>query len=168
MRPSPSFRFCGRPAKFQGVRAKHTSAPGVAVKNFNRAGMVSRRVLSQNPPATWEVPLTSQRMACIVVSLQLVTVCAASSAAAQTSLSLSDAISRASTRNPDVGSAAATEREAAERITQARSGYFPRVDVAESWQHGNQPVFVFSSRLAQRQFSAADLALDALNHPAPA
>jgi outer membrane protein TolC len=40
------------------------------------------------------------------------------------------------------------------------------VDVAESWQRGNQPVFVFSSLLAQRQFTAADFALDALNHPA--
>ena len=48
---------------------------------------------------------------------------------------------------------------------QARAGYFPKIDVAESWQRGNNPVFVFSSRLAQRQFTAADFALDALNHP---
>jgi outer membrane protein TolC len=40
------------------------------------------------------------------------------------------------------------------------------VDVAESWQRGNHPVFVFSSLLAQRQFTAANFALDALNHPA--
>ena len=39
------------------------------------------------------------------------------------------------------------------------------MDVAESWQRGNQPVFVFSSLLAQRQFTAADFALAALNHP---
>jgi outer membrane protein len=39
------------------------------------------------------------------------------------------------------------------------------VDVAESWQRGNHPVFVFSSLLAQRQFTAANFALDALNHP---
>ena len=37
--------------------------------------------------------------------------------------------------------------------------------MAESWQRGNQPVFVFSSLLAQRQFTAADFALGALNHP---
>jgi hypothetical protein len=48
---------------------------------------------------------------------------------------------------------------------QARAGYWPKVDVAESWQRGNQPVFVFSSLLAQRQFTAADFALGALNHP---
>ena len=87
-------------------------------------------------------------------------------ASAQSPLSLSEAIARAKARNPDAGSAAAAEREAAERVTQARGGYFPKVDVAESWQRGNHPVFVFSSLLAQRQFTAADFALDALNHPA--
>ena len=87
-------------------------------------------------------------------------------ASAQSPLSLSEAIARAKAHNPDAGSAAAAEREAAERVTQARGGYFPKVDVAESWQRGNNPVFVFSSLLAQRQFTAADFALDALNHPA--
>jgi outer membrane protein len=86
-------------------------------------------------------------------------------AAAQTSLSLSQAIARARERNPDAGSSAAAEREAAQRVTAARAGYWPKVDVAESWQRGNQPVFVFSSLLAQRQFTAADFAIGALNHP---
>ena len=87
-------------------------------------------------------------------------------ASAQAPLSLSEAIARAKTHNPAAGSAAAAEREAAERVRQARAAYFPKVDVAESWQRGNNPVFVFSSRLAQRHFTAADFALDALNHPA--
>jgi outer membrane protein len=98
--------------------------------------------------------------------LLFVTVSAVTPASAQPSLSLSEAIGRARAHNPDAGSAAAAEREAAERVTQARSGYFPKVDVAESWQRGDNPVFVFSSLLAQRQFTAADFALDALNHPA--
>jgi outer membrane protein len=86
-------------------------------------------------------------------------------ASAQPPLSLSEAIARARARNPDAGSAAAAEREAAERVIQVRGGYFPKVDVAESWQRGNDPVFVFGSLLAQRQFTAADFSLDALNHP---
>ena len=86
-------------------------------------------------------------------------------AAAQTTLTLAEAIARARSQNPDAGSAAAAEREAAERVTQARAGYLPRVDVAESWQRGNQPVFVFSSLLAQRRFTSADFALGALNDP---
>lgn len=86
-------------------------------------------------------------------------------AAAQTQLTLTDAIARARAQNPDAGSSAAAEREAAQRVTQARAGYWPKVDIAESWQRGNQPVFVFSSLLAQRQFTAADFAPGALNHP---
>ncbi|MBI4484720.1 MAG: channel protein TolC, partial [Acidobacteria bacterium] len=63
----------------------------------------------------------------------------ASEAAAQTPLTLPGAIARARAQNPEVGGAAAAEREAAERVRQARAGYLPKVDVAESWQRGNQP-----------------------------
>ena len=86
-------------------------------------------------------------------------------ATAQTPLTLAEAIARARARNLDARASAAAEREAAQRVTQARAGYWPRVDLAESWQRGNQPVFVFSSLLAQRRFTAADFGLGALNHP---
>jgi outer membrane protein len=99
------------------------------------------------------------------VSLLLLAAFVSVPAAAQSPLSLSDAIARAHAHNPDAASAAQVERGAAERLTQARAGYLPRVDVTESWQRGNQPVFVFSSLLAQRRFAAADFALGALNHP---
>ena len=89
----------------------------------------------------------------------------AAPAVAQPSLSLSDAIARAKAQNPDALSTAIAEREAAERITQDRAGHYPKVVLAESWQRGNHPVYVFSSLLAQRRFTAADLALDAINHP---
>jgi outer membrane protein TolC len=89
----------------------------------------------------------------------------AAPAVAQIPLTVTEAIARARAHNPDAGASAAAEREAAQRLTQVRAGYLPRVDVAESWQRGNQPVFVFSSLLAQRQFTAADFALNALNHP---
>ena len=100
-----------------------------------------------------------------VVPVLLAALLVALPASAQSPLSLSEAIARAKARNPDAGAAAAAEREAAERVTQVRSAYFPRVDIAESWQRGNNPVFVFSSRLAQRHFTEADFALDGLNHP---
>ena len=86
-------------------------------------------------------------------------------ATAQTPLTLTAAIARARAHNPEAGTSAAAEREAAQRVAQARAGYFPRIDASESWQRGNQPVFVFSSLLAQRRFSAGDLALGTLNHP---
>jgi len=106
----------------------------------------------------------SEREAYLIVPLLFVAVLMTLPASAQ-SLSLSEAIERAKAGNPDVRAAAAAEREAAERITEARGGHLPKVDVSESWQRGNNPAFVFGSLLAQRRFSASDFALDALNHP---
>ena len=101
------------------------------------------------------------------ISILLATLGLAAPAVAQTPLTLPEAIAKARAQNPDARSTAAAEREAALRIQQARAGYWPKVDVAEGWQRGNQPVFVFSSLLAQRQFTAANFALDALNRPDP-
>jgi outer membrane protein TolC len=101
----------------------------------------------------------------LLVPILCATLCVALPASAQSPLSLSDAIARARARNPDAMSAAAAEREAAQRVTQVRGGYFPRVDVVESWQRGNHPALVFSSLLAQRGFTMSDFSLDALNHP---
>jgi outer membrane protein len=92
---------------------------------------------------------------------------AAVPAVAQTRLTLAEAIARARTQNLDARLAATAEREATARIAQARGSYLPKVDLAESFQRGDQPVFVFSSLLAQRQFTAANFAIDALNHPDP-
>ena len=84
---------------------------------------------------------------------------------AQDRLSLADAIARARSHNLDARSAESAERQAAQRVAQARAGYLPTVDASETWQRGNQPVFVFSSLLAQRRFAASNFAIDALNHP---
>jgi outer membrane protein len=100
----------------------------------------------------------------LVVPL-LATLLVALPASAQAPLSLSEAIARAKAHNPDATAAAATAREAEAHVRQSRGPYFPRVDLVESWQIGNHPVFVFSSLLAQRHFVSADFALDALNHP---
>lgn len=86
-------------------------------------------------------------------------------ASGQSRLTLAEAIDRAQTRNLDARSAEAVERQATARLTLARAGYLPTVDLSETWQRGNQPVFVFSSLLAQRQFAASNFAIDALNHP---
>jgi len=101
----------------------------------------------------------------VVVSVFVAALLVALPASAQSPLSLSEAIARARARNPDVGVALSAEREASERLKQARGGYLPKVDLVESWQRGNHPVFVFSSLLSQRQFTAAGFDLNSLNHP---
>lgn len=91
----------------------------------------------------------------------------ASAATAQSRLTLPEAIDRAQSQNLTARASVIAEREADERVVQARAGYLPKVDLAESWQRGNQPVFVFSFLLSQRQFTAANFAIDALNNPDP-
>lgn len=84
---------------------------------------------------------------------------------AQTPLTLEAAIGRATTGNADVQAFALAQREAEARLAQARAAVLPTADFTETWQRGNQPVFVFSSLLAQRQFAASNFAIEALNHP---
>lgn len=92
---------------------------------------------------------------------------AALPAAAQAPLTLDQAISAALSKNRSLQAARSTVAEAEQGIGEARSGYLPRLTVTESWQRGDQPVFVFSSLLSARQFAAANFAIDALNHPDP-
>jgi outer membrane protein len=91
----------------------------------------------------------------------------AASALAQTPLTLDEAIRRAQASSADARVLASSIDEASTRIQRAQSGFWPRIDVTETVQRGNQPVFVFSSLLAQRRFTAADFAIPALNDPQP-
>jgi outer membrane protein TolC len=88
-------------------------------------------------------------------------------AVAQTSLTLEDAITRARAETADARALAATIEEANARVQGAQSGFWPRVDVSETVQRGNHPVFVFGSLLSQRRFTGANFAIPALNHPDP-
>jgi outer membrane protein TolC len=88
-------------------------------------------------------------------------------ASAQDALTLDGAIQEALARNASLRAARASAAEAAEHVGERRAGWLPRISFTESWQRGDQPVFVFSSLLASRQFTAANFAIDALNHPDP-
>jgi outer membrane protein TolC len=74
---------------------------------------------------------------------------------------------RAKGETADARALASTIEEADARVQRAQSGFWPRVDVSETVQRGNQPVFVFSSLLSQRRFTAANFAIPTLNHPDP-
>lgn len=91
----------------------------------------------------------------------------AAPALAQTPLTLEDAIRRAQGDTADARALASAIDEANARVQRAQSGFWPRVDVTETVQRGNQPVFVFSSLLSQRRFAAANFAIPALNDPDP-
>ena len=88
-------------------------------------------------------------------------------AQAQDMLTLNQAIADAMARNRSLQAARSSAVETGFGVQEAKSGLFPRVTVVESWQRGDQPVFVFSSLLSSRQFAASNFAIDALNHPDP-
>jgi outer membrane protein TolC len=91
--------------------------------------------------------------------------CVASSLFAQEPLTLEQAVQNALAQNAGLRAVRAGVSEADAHVDEAGSGWFPRVSVAETWQRGDQPVFVFSSLLAARQFGPQNFAIDALNHP---
>ena len=86
---------------------------------------------------------------------------------AQEPLTVDAAVRAAIAHNGSLRGARAGVDEAAARVTETRSGFYPRLSVSEAWQRSDQPVFVFSSLLASRQFGAENFAVDALNHPEP-
>jgi outer membrane protein TolC len=88
-------------------------------------------------------------------------------ASAQTTLTLESAMARARADSPGARADAAAVGESDARVDFARAGFFPRVDVSESVQRGNQPVFVFSTLLSQRRFSQANFEVHRLNEPEP-
>jgi outer membrane protein TolC len=87
--------------------------------------------------------------------------------AAQEFLTLDSATAQALAGNARLLAARAAARESDARHREARAAYFPRVSFSETWQRGNQPVYVFGSLLGARQFTAAHFAVDALNRPEP-
>src|ERR1700687_1008841 len=77
----------------------------------------------------------------------------------QEPLTLDRAVTTALSQNASLRAVRSASVEAAAHITEAQSGFFPRVSFVESWQRGNQPVFVFSSLLSARRFAASNFAL---------
>ena len=82
-------------------------------------------------------------------------------------LTLDRALQEAVAQNASLNAARAGVAAEASRVSEAQARWFPQISFAETWQRGDQPVFVFSSLLSSRQFAAANFAIDALNHPDP-
>jgi len=85
---------------------------------------------------------------------------------AQDGLTLSDAVRTALSQHPAIQAAGSRLQAADTRIGQARAGQLPKINYSEAFQRSNNPVFVFSSLLAQRQFTQSNFAIDSLNNPA--
>jgi outer membrane protein len=82
-------------------------------------------------------------------------------------LGLSEAVRTALEKHPALRAAEYQAAAAASGVDQARAGFLPRVDFSEGFSRSDNPVYAFGSLLNQGRFTAADFAVDKLNHPDP-
>jgi outer membrane protein TolC len=82
-------------------------------------------------------------------------------------LTLRQAVNIALEKNPQRKAALADTRAATADVKQARSFLLPHVTFSETATAGDDPVFVFGSKLRQQRFGASDFALNVLNTPLP-
>ncbi len=82
-------------------------------------------------------------------------------------LTLPEAVTVALKNNPTVKAAVAYAEAVQHGIAEAKASRYPHLDFSEAFTRGNNPVYVFGSLLTQRQFTASDFALNALNAPLP-
>jgi outer membrane protein TolC len=82
-------------------------------------------------------------------------------------LTLRQAVNIALEKNPQRKAALADTHAASADVKQARSILYPHVTFSETATDGDDPVYVFGSKLRQQRFGAPDFALNALNTPGP-
>ena len=103
-----------------------------------------------------------------VATLWLSWVAASAQQEAQpTSLTLQQAVAIALEKNPLRKAAIADTKVASAGIREARSSLLPHLSFTETATRGDDPVYVFGSRLRQQRFTTADFALNSLNTPLP-
>jgi len=82
-------------------------------------------------------------------------------------ITLQQAVNIALEKNPERKAALADTKAASADVREARSFLLPHVNFSETASRGNDPVYVFGSKLRQQRFTTADFALNILNTPTP-
>lgn len=82
-------------------------------------------------------------------------------------LTLSEAIATSLAKNPQIAASRSGVNAAAAKITEARSGFFPRVNLSESFQRTTNPMWAFGTKLNQESITQQDFDPARLNNPSP-
>ena len=82
-------------------------------------------------------------------------------------LTLQQAVNIALQKNPLRKAAIADTKTASAGVREARSFLIPHLSFSETATRGNDPAYVFGSKLRQQRFMAADFTLNKLNTPLP-
>jgi len=80
-------------------------------------------------------------------------------------LTIEKAFELALTNNPSLKAREAEKSSALQGVNTAKSRFLPNVNIRESYTRSDNPVQVFSDKLAQQNFQAKDLAIHQLNYP---
>jgi len=83
----------------------------------------------------------------------------------QDAVSLKEAVRQSMARSKVIEASGASRDAMRARVTGAKAGLLPKVNYSESWVRSDNPVFVFSSLLTQRQFSESNFDITSLNRP---
>jgi outer membrane protein len=101
----------------------------------------------------------------LATSVLVVSPLLAQEPAVPTTLSLNQAVRQSLAHNPGLLAATAGVEESVAQASGTKASRWPKLSFSESWQRGNQPVFVFGSLLGARRFTSQNFAIDALNRP---
>jgi len=83
------------------------------------------------------------------------------------SLTLQQAVTIALEKNPLCKAAIADTKAAFAGVREARSSLLPHLSFSETGTRGDDPIYVFGTKLRQSRFTNADFALNKLNTPLP-
>lgn len=103
----------------------------------------------------------------IIVFAMWAAAASAQESAAPAPLNLQQAVNIALEKNPLRKAALANTRAASADVREARSYLLPHLTFSETGTRGNDPVYVFGSKLRQQRFTTSDFALNSLNTPTP-
>ena len=107
------------------------------------------------------------RVALGVASLWLSSIPVPAQVGQPSTLSLQQAVTVALEKNPLRKAAMADTKASSAGVREARSFLLPHLSFSETATRGNDPVYVFGSKLRQERFTTADFALNQLNSPLP-
>ena len=102
-----------------------------------------------------------------VLGLSLLICIGSLAAGAQEPLTLRQAVNQALGQSPEAAIARAGTLDAKLGASMARTQLLPQLGFTEDISRGDDPVYVFGSKLRQHQFTLADFAVNALNEPLP-
>jgi TolC family type I secretion outer membrane protein len=82
-------------------------------------------------------------------------------------LTLSEAIQQALAHNPRIETAASRVDASQARVSQAKSGFYPQLNLQEAFNRTTNPMWAFGTKLNQEVITAADFDPARLNSPDP-